>query len=52
MDINQLVTDVGSGAIAGAGDIVSGPVGDILFWVIWLTLVGFAVGVILKYLNK
>jgi hypothetical protein len=52
MDINQLVTDVGSGATAGASDVMAGPIGTLIYFTVGLTLISFAVGMILHFLPK
>jgi hypothetical protein len=45
-------TDVGSGASDTAGDLLSSPVGDIIYIVVALAVIGFIVSVIMAWMGR
>lgn len=47
--ITQLANDTWSGSITEAGNIMSGPIGYVVYFGIWLTLIGVVVFAVKKW---
>ena len=47
--MTDIVNNVGSGAISTAGDVMAWPVGYIVAFVIWVSLIGLALAVFKRF---
>jgi membrane protein insertase Oxa1/YidC/SpoIIIJ len=48
----DMVGNTASGSISTAGEVMNSPMGYIIYFIIWLALVGLAVGTVLYWSNK
>lgn len=47
--ITDLANSTGSGAIAEAGNIMAGPIGYIVYFTVWLSIIGTIVLVVKRF---
>lgn len=50
--MGDIAEDIGSGATAEVGEVISGPVGSIIFYVLAIFLISFVVGTIVMWIGK
>lgn len=50
--MGDIAEDIGSGATSEVGEVISGPIGSIIFYVLAIFLISFVVGTIVMWIGK
>lgn len=50
--MGDIAEDIGSGATSEVGEVIAGPIGSIIFYVLAIFLISFVVGTIVMWIGK